>query len=484
MDALFLLWLSHGARWLAAAATLLAYAGLCGWVRRRWLAQLSGRPHLSGTAAGAAGPAGLHGPWVIYASQSGQAEAWARHTAQALHPGADGPPAVRLMTLDQLTRADLQDAQHHARQLLFIVSTTGDGEPPDNALDFVRRCMAGAPPSPDLSRLHYGLMALGDRDYGAYCGFGRRLDAWLRQAGAQPHFDRIEAHQADPAALRQWRHELARVSSWNADQAEPASAAFQPWRVTEKHCINPGSLGLPMVRLSLRPASGELPRWCAGDLAQILPPTGPGRARDYSIANLADDGVLQLLVRRRVLDTGQAGAVSGWLTGSLQVGDTVSLRVREHLGFRLELPAQVPLILMGNGSGLAGLRAHLQQRAQACAAAGGAAPERCAWLLFGERSRAHDTLLADDLAGWQISGVLSRLDRVFSRDDPEAPYVQHRLRQQAERLRDWLQHGAHLLICGSQAGMAAGVDTALRELLGDGEVDALMRSGRIRRDVY
>ena len=232
------------------------------------------------------------------------------------------------------------------------------------------------------------------------------------------------------------------------------------------------------------------------DLARLRPTFRlrdgvPGRStpRDYSVANLPADGELRLLVRRQVDASGRLGTVSGWLTGGdaehpLRVGDTVALRLRSHRGFQLAVGVQTPLVLIGNGSGLAGLRAHLQQRAVAVAASGQPAPARCAWLLFGERSRAHDTLLADELGAWQASGVISHLDRVYSRDTPAAPYVQHRLRLEAERLRDWVAAGACILVCGSLAGMGQAVNEAMREILGEDAVNSLTRSGRIRRDLY
>ena len=51
-------------------------------------------------------------------------------------------------------------------------------------------------------------------------------------------------------------------------------------------------------------------------------------------------------------------------------------------------------------------------------------------------------------------------------------------------MQAWVARGAAIYVCGSQQGMAQGVDAVLREVLGSDEVDALMASGRYRRDVY
>ncbi|MNN13700.1 Sulfite reductase [NADPH] flavoprotein alpha-component [compost metagenome] len=82
------------------------------------------------------------------------------------------------------------------------------------------------------------------------------------------------------------------------------------------------------------------------------------------------------------------------------------------------------------------------------------------------------------------SGDLQRLDVAFSRDQAEKIYVQDRLREQSVTLREWLDDGAVIYVCGSLQGMAEGVDRVLREMLGDLEVEALLETGRYRRDVY
>ena len=170
------------------------------------------------------------------------------------------------------------------------------------------------------------------------------------------------------------------------------------------------------------------------------------------------------------------GAASGLLTSTLSVGDSVALRLRPHRGFRLEGNENRPLILIGNGTGLAGLRAHLRARA--------AAGRKDNWLVFGERQSAHDFLCRQEIEAWQADGTLARLDMVFSRDQAERFYVQHRLLQVADTLQAWLRDGAAVYVCGSLQGMASGVDAALRQIAGDDLWAELSASGRYRRDVY
>ncbi len=134
------------------------------------------------------------------------------------------------------------------------------------------------------------------------------------------------------------------------------------------------------------------------------------------------------------------------------------------------------MILIGNGTGIAGLRSLLKARI--------AAGEQRNWLLFGERNQAHDFLCAHELQGWLGNGELARLDLAFSRDQAHKIYVQDRLREQEKALRRWLDDGASLYICGSLQGMANGVDEVLNDVLGSAEVERLIELGRYRRDVY
>ena len=178
------------------------------------------------------------------------------------------------------------------------------------------------------------------------------------------------------------------------------------------------------------------------------------------------------------------GIASGWLTRFAPLGATIRLRLQANPAFAPAL-ADVPCIYIGNGSGLAGLRSHLRARQQAGLARN--------WLLFGERQSGVDSLCAEELQGWLADGHLARLDRVFSRDGADGvagvvgtrrEYVQDRLRASAAELREWLDQGAIVYVCGSLQGMAAGIDAVLQEVLGQDGVDALLAAGRYRRDVY
>jgi sulfite reductase (NADPH) flavoprotein alpha-component len=247
-------------------------------------------------------------------------------------------------------------------------------------------------------------------------------------------------------------------------------------RLQRRQLLNPGSSAGGLYVLDWVAEQGALPDWEAGDLVSLAVPTDPERPRDYSIASTPADGCLQLLVRESLRADGSPGLASGWLCTGMAEGDVLEMAVRAHPGFRLESNAERPLILIGNGSGLAGLRAHIKARVQRGLHA--------QWLVYGERSPTHDAICGEELQTWLEQGKLERLDLAWSREVPQRRYVQDVLLQQAEPLRDWVARGAAIYVCGSMQGMGQGVHQALEQVLGADALQGLQRSGRYRRDVY
>ncbi len=488
-----------------------------------WLLYLDRRRKKRQVRAARGKVADSHGSgdsWLIgFASQSGLAEQLAWQSAGQLQAAG---LAVQVRALAELGESDLRQA----RRALFVVSTFGDGQAPDSARVFERKVL-GQPWA--LNNLSYALLALGDRQYPHFCGFARRLQAWLGERGASSAFSPVEVDNADQAALQQWQQQLAQLTG-----AQPV-AAWQPpsfgnWSLVRRVLLNPGSQGQPVYLLGLQPQQPA--SWEAGDLVEILPLNGQPRidaflagmaldagakvqvnglaetlaqalagrqlparrehlvglqpqalvdalvpigSREYSIASIASDGVLELIVRQERHADGYLGLGSGWLTEYLPLNGTLSLRVRRNSSFHLPETA-APLVLIGNGTGLAGLRSLIRARVNA--------GEQRNWLLFGERNRAHDLLCGDELQGWLASGDLARLDLAFSRDQAEKVYVQDVLWQQADEFKRWVADGACLYVCGSLQGMAGGVDAALHGILGEAAVQQLIEAGRYRRDVY
>lgn len=504
-----------------AARLLLAGALAVGWVGLCLRVALGPRRHLRAgalRAAAASEAADGAGFLVVHASQTGSAQALARHTADML-AGAGNP--VRVVPLAALDAASLTAA----RRLLLLASTTGEGDAPDGAAGFVDGVLDGVL---DLSGLEFGLLALGDSHYRQFCAFGRRLDHWLRTRGARARFAPVEVDDQDPAAIGLWH---SRVAAWAGCTmaARVDGTPLRASRLSGRRLLNPGSPGDACYEVTLDVPAGS--RWEAGDVAEIQPchpraavdawlrasglrgelpvphPDGerplaellasarlpapaevagldarqladrlrPLPRRDYTIASLPREGRIALLVRQRRLHDGRLGLGSGWLTAHAAPGSPVRLRLRPNPGFRVP-PDDRPLILVGNGSGMAGLRALLAERVRR--------GHRRNWLVFGERAAHADFHFGQDILRWQREGWIERLDLAFSRE-PEGPrYVQDALAAAPGLLRDRVSEGADILVCGSLAGMAPGVEAVLQAVLGERSLAALRAAGRYRRDVY
>lgn len=514
---------------MTIGALCLPLFGITGWMlyldrRRKKRAAAKARAGLNTGPAPAAAGTAQEKILLVFASQSGYAERIALNTAAALQAAGlhvDLRPAGRTGV----------DRLRHYRRVLFVVSTFGDGEPPDSARGFTRQLMQQPAP---LAHVRYGVLALGDRHYSHFCGYGHTLDYHLQVQGAQPEFAIIEVDNGDPAALARWQHALADcydvadMRMPDAGITSPATPApYQYWQLTDRRHLNPGSLGDPLFHLSLAPHAGA--HWQSGALVDILPrhptaqisallqrnnldgaaivqfhgaqctladalsravppepmPNGTSAQavadalklltpRRYSIASIAEDGSLQLLVRQSRHENGM-GLASGWLTAHAPIGAAIEGRLLDNPSFALS-EQDAPAIFIGNGSGMAGLRSHLKARVRD--------GRRRNWLLFGERNRARDALYADDIAKWQLDGFLERVDLAFSRDQAERVYVQDKLREAAGQLRAWLADGAVIYVCGSMEGMAAGVDAVLNDLLGEDGLEELVAANRYRRDIY
>ena len=502
----------------AAALVAVAYALFCLAIAvRQTLRRRAARRAAQALSAGTGAPI-----LVVHASQTGFAEELALATAKLL---SDAGARVTIRSLAEVGVDDLAKTG----RALFVVSTTGEGDAPDAARRFIRDVMAG---EPRLHGLSYGVLALGDSGYARFCAFGRALDAWLAHHGASPLFDRVEVDDGDAAALRHWQSHVG-VLAGVTDAPDWTRPRYGRWRLAERRQLNAGGPGDAAFHIRLEALDAA--DWEAGDILEVGPRNDPVEVaalmvrlgldssalvvaeegatlaqalswrrlpqdeacvappnqalgpqalvealpslphREYSIASLPADGGVELLVRAMKRADGKPGLGSGWLTAHAAEGSEIAARVRTNRSFHAPDDDR-PLILIGNGTGLAGLRAHLKARA--------AAGHHRNWLVFGERTRAHDYFHQGEIEAWQASGVLERLDLAFSRDQARKVYVQHRLMEAAVVLRAWVADGAAIYVCGSLEGMSGDVHAVLVAVLGVETMERLADEGRYRRDVY
>ncbi|QEL20363.1 sulfite reductase subunit alpha [Limnoglobus roseus] len=181
------------------------------------------------------------------------------------------------------------------------------------------------------------------------------------------------------------------------------------------------------------------------------------------------------------------GVASNFITETLRTRQKVGVFVHPSSGFRLPADGNVPVIMVGPGTGIAPFRAFLQERSIS-----GAAGKN--WLFFGDQRREYDFLYRDEMESYTNAGVLTRFDLAFSRDQEAKVYVQHKMLEAGEELWKWLEAGAHFYVCGDARRMALDVDHALHEVVrqhGKMSADAakeyikaMSKDKRYQRDVY
>lgn len=195
-------------------------------------------------------------------------------------------------------------------------------------------------------------------------------------------------------------------------------------------------------------------------LFKLLPRLVP---RLYSIASsqaLHPDAV-HLSIRVVLYETygrKRQGICSGQIGERTPPGEELPIFIHSNQLFRLPADPEVPVIMVGPGTGVAPFRAYLEHKQAGC----GRWPM---WLFFGEQRARQDFLYEDEMAAWLRNGVLQRLDTAFSRDQPEKIYVQQRIREHSVQLWDWLEQGAHFYVCGDSKRMAPDVEEAVAEAI-------------------
>ena len=227
----------------------------------------------------------------------------------------------------------------------------------------------------------------------------------------------------------------------------------------------------------------------AEQLAGLLRPLAP---RLYSISSAPEEVGEEVHLTVGVLryehnGIPRTGAASGFLGERLEEEGSVRVFVEENPRFRLPENSDTPVIMIGAGTGVAPFRAFMQQRA-----ANGDSGKN--WLIFGNQHFTQDFLYQTEWQGWAKDGLLNKYDFAWSRDQEEKIYVQHKIREEAAELWQWLQQGAHIYVCGDASRMAKDVEQALLDTIAeqgglsaddaDEYLDNLRQEGRYQRDVY
>ncbi|WP_037500366.1 assimilatory sulfite reductase (NADPH) flavoprotein subunit [Sphingomonas jaspsi] len=530
---------------------------------------------------------------ILTGSETGNSRALA---AALLDEAAGRGLNARKLDLADYKQRELKDED----DLLFVVSTHGEGDPPASALGFFE--WIEGPRAPRLEGKRFAVLALGDSTYEKFCEAGRRIDARLEALGADRLADRIDCDVDYDEPAASWRTTVLDLLATDAPSTVPASVATplrvvapvhdrrNPFTATvvenipivgrhstkeSRHVeLDLGGSGLayqPGDALGILPTNNPhaveallaatglsandevavkdttltlgdalahrleivaatprfLDQWSelsdaselralktaladraaflrdhhVVDIVERFPVPGidaaslvaslrPLQPRLYSLASsqafVGDEAHLLVApVRYELYGSPRGGVASTQIADRLPLGETVPVYIQENPNFRL--PADdVPVVMVGPGTGVAPFRAFLQEREVREAKGRN-------WLFFGERNFRSDFLYQLELQKWLADRLLSQLDVAFSRDG-EKTYVQHRMAERSRDLYSWLEEGAHLYVCGDSAAMAPDVNEALIAIVeregGKGReaaedyVRTLAADRRYQRDVY
>lgn len=228
---------------------------------------------------------------------------------------------------------------------------------------------------------------------------------------------------------------------------------------------------------------------------ELLPPL---KARYYSISSSPrvqpEQASITVRVVRAPAWSGQGeykGIASNYLA-NLKPGEEVVMFIRTpESGFDLPDQADVPIIMVGPGTGVAPFRGFLQAR-RVLKEQGQQVGE--AHLYFGCRNPEHDFLYKNELEAAQQEGLVQLHTAFSSVDGQDKCYVQHLMRDDAHKLIPLLEQGGHLYICGDGSKMAPDVEATLKQAYidisgksaeqADAWLERLQQEGRYVKDVW
>jgi sulfite reductase (NADPH) flavoprotein alpha-component len=502
---------------------------------------------------------------ILYGTHTGRSEKIARELHEEVKTKNFDST---LKAMDQYNVRNLKKEKN----LLIIVSTHGEGEPPIMAEDF--HTFITGKRAPKLENLNYSVLALGDKSYKFYCKTGIDIDQALSKAGANAITQSVKCDVDYQGDADQWKKEVikqldnsqpigAPIPSTADEQAEtPISYSRKnPFEATildkvritgrdsdkevyhleislEESGINykPGdSLGIiaqnpealvTQILSALNDEGSELLDTHAGKISfreallhhyeitiltreiiekyalksknkkltsivgdekkldtylyghdvldllhefpgkinaieflDILRPLPP---RLYSISSsqeVVGEEVHITVSKVHYENKGRKrlGACSGYLAENLDADNKILIYIERNPNFRLP-EKDIPIIMVGAGTGIAPYRAFMQHRAATN-------QKNKTWLFFGDRNFSSDFLYQTEWQKYLEDGHLSKIDLAFSRDQKEKIYVQHKLEQQQKKIFKWLENDAVFYLCGDMKTMAKGVESTLLSII-------------------
>ncbi|OJT61075.1 assimilatory sulfite reductase (NADPH) flavoprotein subunit [Bacillus altitudinis] len=168
---------------------------------------------------------------VLYGSQTGNSEGLAKKTAQHLEEKGF---QVTLSSMSDFKPNNLKKINN----LLVIVSTHGEGDPPDNALSFHEYVHGRR--APKLDHLSFSVLSLGDSSYEFFCQTGKEFDERFEELGGTRLFDRVDCDLDYDEPFSEWLQGVASsLSEGEAASLPQESAGANNQAVSEYSRTNP-----------------------------------------------------------------------------------------------------------------------------------------------------------------------------------------------------------------------------------------------------
>jgi sulfite reductase (NADPH) flavoprotein alpha-component len=290
----------------------------------------------------------------------------------------------------------------------------------------------------------------------------------------------------DPESSLTYRNEELSISGL---LRKKLNIIYLPERVVKKYAgiINQD---IPETKIGLLDLLKIYPVKDAAQFIQVIGIMEPIAPRLYSISSSpeAHAGEIHITVAKDTYTMNgeiRHGLCSEVLS-RLSPEETLEFYVHKNAQFKLPAPDK-DIIMIGPGTGIAPFRSFLAERD-----ATGADGRN--WLFFGDQHFTTDFLYQTEIQSWIQTGLLTRVNTAFSRDQPQKVYVQHKMLAQAAGIFDWLESGAYVYLCGAKDPMSADVENTLLDIIrSQGQMtegqagiylDELKEAGRYVKDVY
>jgi sulfite reductase alpha subunit-like flavoprotein len=429
---------------------------------------------------------------ILYVTETGNSKFLAGEIAKKLK--SEGTHA-KLKSSDQYRLSDIEKEKN----LIVIASTHGEGEIPASGKKFFDHI---AQNELALSSLNYFVIALGDTNYPLFCQSGKDIDARLQKLGAKKLAERIDLDLDFENLIDQILNQVR--SAFSSDKSSISTIIATPIKSSQKHFsgkiianINLNDLGSNKETRHIEITSDDEIHYEPGDSVGILFENeelkieGKITPRLYSIASSINEHGNEVHLTVSVLHylDKNGKEVEGLFSARLarlQSGQKINFYISRNRQFKLPDDSK-DIIMVGPGTGIAPFRAFLAERNYRSASGKN-------WLFFGERNFQTDFLYQAEWQAHLESGLLSKIDVAFSRDQNHKIYVQDRIRENAKEIYHWLESGAYFYICGDKENMAQDVENCLIEIIElEGKIsndlakdylNHLVKQGRYLKDVY